>query len=74
MNNKGFTLIEVLSIIILLSLLALLVVPNVLEQKDAVNTLPAFLINFFKRIWLNQKVIRIRLGWSGALGLDPQNR
>ena len=34
MNNKGFTLIEVLSIIILLSLLALLVVPNVLEQKD----------------------------------------
>lgn len=34
MNNKGFTLVEVLSIVILLSLLMLLVVPNLMEQKD----------------------------------------
>lgn len=34
MKNKGFTLVEVLAIVTLLGLLALVVVPNVLEQQD----------------------------------------
>ncbi len=34
MNKKGFTLIEVLAVVLLLGLLALVVTPRVLEQKD----------------------------------------
>ena len=34
MKNKGFTLVEVLAIVSLLGLLALVVGPKVLEQKD----------------------------------------
>lgn len=35
MNNKGFTLVEVLAIVLLLGLLSLIVVPKVLEQRDS---------------------------------------
>ncbi len=34
MKNKGFTLVELLAVIILLSIIALIVVPKVLEQKE----------------------------------------
>lgn len=34
MKNKGFTLVEVLAIITLLGLLALVITPKVLEQKE----------------------------------------
>ncbi|MBP3461127.1 MAG: prepilin-type N-terminal cleavage/methylation domain-containing protein [Bacilli bacterium] len=34
MNKKGFTLVEVLAVVLLLGLLALVVTPKVLEQKD----------------------------------------
>jgi prepilin-type N-terminal cleavage/methylation domain-containing protein len=33
MNKKGFTLVEVLAVVLLLSLLALVLTPKVLEQK-----------------------------------------
>ena len=34
MNKKAFTLVEVLAVVLLLGLLALVVTPKVLEQKD----------------------------------------
>jgi len=34
MKNKGFTIIELLAVIILLSIIALIVVPKILEQKE----------------------------------------
>ena len=34
MKNKGFTIVELLSVIVLLSIIALIVVPKILEQKE----------------------------------------
>lgn len=34
MKNKGFTLIEVLAVVLLLALLALVIAPKVIEQRD----------------------------------------